>query len=243
MLASDRELPVSGGPEKRAYVREIFTAIAPTYDRLNRIISFRFDQRWRREAVRRLDWERAPDGIYLDLCAGTLDFGATLARQPGFRGRVVGADFVPRMLQLGRPKSPRLVPVTADALELPFSSGQFDGVMVGWGVRNLTDLDAGLAEAARVMGPGARLVILEMALPSRRWLRSIYQFYFRQVLPLLGRLISKHRTAYTWLPESTQAFPGPAELTRRLCAQGFTEVHNKPLMGGVCVLYVGTRTA
>jgi demethylmenaquinone methyltransferase/2-methoxy-6-polyprenyl-1,4-benzoquinol methylase len=243
MLASDRELPVSGGPEKRAYVREIFTAIAPTYDRLNRIISFRFDQRWRRDAVRRLGWERAPDGIYLDLCAGTLDFGATLARQPGFRGSVVGADFVPRMLQLGRTKSPRLAPVTADALDLPFATAQFDGVMVGWGVRNLTDLDAGLAEAARVMSPRARLVILEMALPSRRWLRSIYQFYFRQVLPRLGRLISKHRTAYTWLPESTQAFPGPAELSRRLAAQGFSEVHYRPLMGGVCVLYVGTRTA
>lgn len=241
MLASDRKLPVSGGPQKRAYVREIFTAIAPTYDRLNRIISFRFDQRWRRDAVRRLGWERAPEGIYLDLCAGTLDFGATLARQAGFRGRIVGADFVPRMLQLGRSKSPRLAPVTADALELPFSSAQFDGVMVGWGVRNLTDLDAGLAEAARVMAPGARLVILEMALPSRQWLRSIYQFYFRRVLPWLGRLISKHRTAYTWLPESTQAFPGPAELTRRLAAQGFIDVRYQPLMGGVCVLYVGTR--
>jgi demethylmenaquinone methyltransferase / 2-methoxy-6-polyprenyl-1,4-benzoquinol methylase len=243
MLASDRELPVSGGPEKRAYVREIFTAIAPTYDRLNRIISFRLDQRWRQDAVSRLGWERAPEGIYLDLCAGTLDFGATLARQAGFRGRIVGADFVPRMLQLGRVKSPRLAPVTADALELPFSAAQFDGVMVGWGVRNLVDLDAGLAETARVMAPGARLVILEMALPSRRWLRSIYQFYFRRVLPRLGRLISKHRTAYTWLPESTQAFPGPAELARRLAAQGFVDVHYRLLMGGVCALHVGTRTA
>jgi demethylmenaquinone methyltransferase/2-methoxy-6-polyprenyl-1,4-benzoquinol methylase len=98
MLASDRQLPVSGGPEKRAYVRDIFTAIAPTYDRLNRIISFRFDQGWRRYAVARLGWERKPEGIYLDLCAGTLDFGATLASRPGFRGRIIGADFVRRML-------------------------------------------------------------------------------------------------------------------------------------------------
>ena len=120
MLASDRELPVSGGPEKRAYVRDIFTAIAPTYDRLNRIISLRFDQRWRRYAVTRLGWERQPDGIYLDLCAGTLDFAATLARQPGFRGWVVGADFVAPMLRLGRGKAARVAPVTADALELPF---------------------------------------------------------------------------------------------------------------------------
>jgi demethylmenaquinone methyltransferase/2-methoxy-6-polyprenyl-1,4-benzoquinol methylase len=147
MLASDRELPVSGGPEKRAYVREIFTAIAPTYDRLNRIISLRFDQRWRRYAVGRLGWERKPDGIYLDLCAGTLDFAASLATRPGFRGRIVAADFVPAMLRLGRGKAPGLAPVSADALDLPFPDAAFDGAMVGWGMRNLVDLDAGIAEA------------------------------------------------------------------------------------------------
>src|SRR3954466_3440239 len=108
MLASDRQLPVSGGPEKRAYVRSVFSAIAPTYDRLNRIISFHFDQGWRRYAVAQLGWEREPEGIYLDLCAGTMDFGATLTRRPGFGGRCASADFVRSMLALGRDKSPRL---------------------------------------------------------------------------------------------------------------------------------------
>src|SRR3954449_8382838 len=167
MLASDRQLPVSGGPEKRAYVRDIFTAIAPTYDRLNRIISFRFDQGWRRYAVARLGWERAPEGIYLDLCAGTLDFAAALAARPGFRGRIVGADFVPAMLDQGRNKSQRVDPIAADALELPFNNGSFDGAMLGWGARNLTSLDSGLEEAARVLKPGAKLVILEMAVPEQ----------------------------------------------------------------------------
>jgi len=241
MLASDRELPVSGGPEKRAYVREMFTAIAPTYDRLNRIISLRLDQRWRRDAVRRLGWERAPEGMYLDLCAGTLDFGATLARQPGFRGRIVGADFVQRMLRLGRGKSSRIAPVNADALSLPFPDRAFDGAMVGWGVRNLTDLDAGLSEAARVLKPGARLVILEMTLPPNPRLRRVYQFYFRRVLPRIGRMISKHTTAYTWLPESTQAFPGPQELARRMEQQGFTDVRYELFLGGVTALHIGTR--
>jgi demethylmenaquinone methyltransferase/2-methoxy-6-polyprenyl-1,4-benzoquinol methylase len=241
MLASDRELPVSGGPEKRAYVRDIFTAIAPTYDRLNRIISFRFDQRWRRYAVGRLGWEGKPDGIYLDLCAGTLDFAATLARQGGFRGRVVGADFVEPMLRLGRDKAGRVAPVAADALELPFADATFDGAMVGWGVRNLVDLDAGLAEAARVLRPGARLVILEMALPPQPLLRRAYEFYFRRVLPWVGRRISKHTTAYTWLPASTFAFPQPPELARRLRGQGFREVSFRLFMGGVCALHVGTR--
>ena len=242
MLASDRQLPVSGGPEKRAYVRDIFTAIAPTYDRLNRIISFRFDQGWRRYAVARLGWERKPEGIYLDLCAGTLDFGATLARQPGFRGRIVGADFVRRMLELGRHKSPRLAPINADALDLPFPDQVFDGAMVGWGVRNLMDLDAGLAETARVLKPGSRLVILEMALPPQRLLRAAYHFYFWRVMPLVGRAISKHTTAYSWLPESTRVFPSPPELARRMEAHEFESVSYKLFMGGVCSLHVGTKT-
>jgi demethylmenaquinone methyltransferase/2-methoxy-6-polyprenyl-1,4-benzoquinol methylase len=242
MLASDRELPVSGGPEKRAYVREMFTAVAPTYDRVNRIISLRLDLRWRRYAVRRLGWERAPEGIYLDLCAGTLDFGATLARQHGFRGRIVGADFVQRMLRLGRGKSPRLSPVNADALSLPFPECTFDGAMVGWGVRNLVDLDAGLIEVARVLKPGARLVILEMTLPPNPRLRRAYQLYFRRVLPWIGRRISKHTTAYTWLPESTQAFPTPKELARRMEQQGFTDVRYELFLGGVTALHLGTKS-
>jgi demethylmenaquinone methyltransferase / 2-methoxy-6-polyprenyl-1,4-benzoquinol methylase len=241
MLASDHQLPVSGGPEKRAYVRSMFTAIAPTYDRLNRIISFRFDQGWRRLAVARLGWERKPEGIYLDLCAGTLDFGATLAGRPGFRGRIVGADFVRQMLELGRGKSVRLDPVAADALDLPFPDLAFDGAMVGWGVRNLVDLDAGLAEAARVLKPGARLVILEMALPQKPLLRIGFQLYFSRIMPLIGRWVSKHTTAYSWLPESTRVFPSPAELARRMEAGGFGNVHYQLLMGGVCALYVGTK--
>jgi demethylmenaquinone methyltransferase/2-methoxy-6-polyprenyl-1,4-benzoquinol methylase len=242
MLASDRQLPVSGGPEKRAYVRAIFTAIAPTYDRLNRIISFRFDQSWRRFAVSRLGWEREPEGIYLDLCAGTLDFGATLARRPGFRGRIVGADFVQAMLEQGRAKATRLDPVAADALDLPFSDRTFDGAMVGWGVRNLVDLDSGLAEAARVLKPGARLVILEMAVPRQPLLRTGFQFYFRRIMPWIGRRISKHTTAYSWLPESARVFPAPAELARRMQAQGFTEVDYQLFVGGVCAMHVGTKT-
>ncbi|MDQ3224575.1 MAG: ubiquinone/menaquinone biosynthesis methyltransferase [Gemmatimonadota bacterium] len=242
MLASDRQLPVSGGPEKRAYVRSIFTAIAPTYDRLNRVISFRFDQGWRRAAVARLGWERKPEGIYLDLCAGTLDFGATLARRPGFRGRIIGADFVRPMLEQGRDKSASLDPVAADALELPFPDRAFDGAMIGWGVRNLVDLDAGLAETARVLKPGARLVILEMAVPQHRLLRTCFHFYFRRIMPWIGRWISKHTTAYSWLPESARVFPAPAELARRMKTHGFADVEFRLFMGGVCALHIGTRT-
>jgi demethylmenaquinone methyltransferase/2-methoxy-6-polyprenyl-1,4-benzoquinol methylase len=131
--------------------------------------------------------------------------------------------------------------VAGDALDLPFPDAAFDGAMVGWGVRNLVDLDAGLAEAARVLKPGGRLVILEMALPPQPIMRRLYTVYFRRVLPWIGRRISKHTTAYTWLPESTFRFPDPPELARRLEAQGFRNVSYKLFMGGVCALHVGTR--
>ncbi|HEU4827616.1 MAG TPA: ubiquinone/menaquinone biosynthesis methyltransferase [Gemmatimonadales bacterium] len=241
MFASDRELPVSGGAAKRAYVRQMFTAIAPTYDRLNRIISMRLDLYWRRKSVEQLDWERAPAGRYLDLCAGTLDFAAILSRQPGFRGRIVGADFVQPMLELGRHKSDRVEPVTADALELPFPDAAFDGAVVGWGVRNLADLDAGLREAARVLKPGARLVVLEMSTPPHQPLRGLYLAYFEHVLPRIGRLISKHTTAYDWLPESARVFPEPPELARRMESARFSEVRFTRFLGGVTAMHVGKR--
>lgn len=241
MLATDRKLPVSGGAEKRSYVRGMFHAIAPSYDLLNHLLSLNLDKRWRRKAVERLNWERIPGGRYLDLCAGTLDLAATLARRPGFTGIVVGSDFVPRMLQLGQGKADRIVSVTADALELPHPNATFDGATVGFGVRNLMDLDAGLREAARVLKPGARFVILEMSIPPGQPLRGLFLLYFRHVLPNIGRLVSRHSNAYTWLPESVLAFPEPHALGERLARAGFRDVHWSLLFGGICALHVGTR--
>lgn len=232
------QLPVGGGAAKRTYVREMFTAIAPTYDRLNRIISFRMDLAWRRRAVRRLGWERVPAGRYLDLCGGTLDFAAILAREPGFRGRIVGADFVTRMLALGRGKAAGLAPVTADALQLPFPDATFDGAMVGWGLRNLIDLEAGLREAARVLKPGARLVTLDTCHPPHQPFRGLYNFYFERVLPRVGRFFSKHTTAYTWLPESAKSYPEPAELAAMMRRAGFATAEHELLLGGATALHV-----
>lgn len=232
---------VQDAAAQRAYVRGMFTAIAPRYDFLNHLLSFNADRRWRRRAVRRLSWERTPDGRYLDLCAGTLDLAATLARTPGFRGSVVGADFAIPMLERGRRKDARIAPVGADALALPFGPEAFDGAMVAFGVRNLANLDAGLAEVRRVLRPGARLVVLEFTTPRFAPLRALYLFYFRRVLPAIGRAVSKHRDAYSYLPESVLAFPAPDALASRLTNAGFRDVRFELLTGGICAVHHGTR--
>ncbi|MGH7607830.1 MAG: class I SAM-dependent methyltransferase [Gemmatimonadales bacterium] len=221
----------------------MFTAIAPRYDLLNHLLSLNVDRAWRRTAVARLGWETRPEGVYLDLCAGTMDVAAALARRDGFRGRVLAADFVVPMLARGRGKAPaaRIRPVAADALALPFPAAHFDGALVGFGIRNLADLDAGLREAARVLKPGARFVILEFATPRFAPLRAAYLFYFRRILPAVGRLVSKHRDAYTYLPESVLAFPEPEALADRLAAAGFSRVEFQRLSGGICAVHHATR--
>lgn len=241
MFATDKELPVEGGPKKRAYVRDMFTAIAPRYDLLNHLLSLNIDKRWRRVAVDTLGWEARPDGRYLDVCAGTLDLAAELGNRKNFRGQVVGVDFVPAMLVNGKGKSSVVRPVAGDALDLPFPDESFDGATVGFGVRNLVDLDRGLVEAARVLRPGAKLVVLEFTTPPREPLRGLYFLYFRQLLPLVGRLISKHRNAYTYLPESVLTFPGPEELKRKMERAGFDQVGFRLLLGGICAIHAGIK--
>jgi demethylmenaquinone methyltransferase/2-methoxy-6-polyprenyl-1,4-benzoquinol methylase len=242
MTLTETPLPVAGGDAKRAFVREVFTNIAPRYDLLNHVLSLNADRRWRRQAVDALGWEAYASGRYLDLCAGTGDLAAELGNRAGFRGQVVAADFVPAMLRLGQGKCARSVPVTADALRLPFADARFDGALVGFGVRNLMDLDAGLREAARVIKPGGRLVVLEFSTPRRQPLRGLYLAYFRQVLPRIGRLVSKHRSAYDWLPASVLAFPEPAALADRMTAAGFGQVGWQTLWGGIVALHTGVRS-
>jgi demethylmenaquinone methyltransferase/2-methoxy-6-polyprenyl-1,4-benzoquinol methylase len=241
MPVTDQPLPIAGGEAKRAYVRRIFAAIAPRYDLLNHLLSLNADRRWRRRAIDRLGWEEVSEGLFLDLCSGTQDLAAELGNRPGFAGRVVAADFVPAMLQRGVGKTPRSEPAAADALRLPFRDAAFDGATVAFGVRNLSDLDSGLREAARVLKPGARFVVLELTTPRWQPMRALYLWYFRQILPRIGRLLSKHRTAYDWLPASVLEFPEPPALAERLAAAGFEFVTWESLWGGIVALHVAVR--
>jgi demethylmenaquinone methyltransferase / 2-methoxy-6-polyprenyl-1,4-benzoquinol methylase len=241
-------VPLSGSAlpadhEKAAHVRRMFSSIAPRYDLLNHLLSLNVDRLWRRWAVNRLGWERDPAGTYLDNCAGTLDLANELATREGFRGRVVGSDFTYEMLHHGvdKVRSLPVAPVCADALALPYPDSAFSGATVGFGVRNLADLDAGLREMARVLKPGARLVILEFTTPGWQPFRGLYFFYFLHVLPLVGRLVSKHGSAYSYLPESVLRFPEPPELARRMESAGFRSVAFRRLTGGIAALHWGER--
>ena len=229
--------------QKAEHVQRMFSAIAPRYDLLNHLLSLNVDRRWRRRAVDGLGWERAPEGLYLDNCAGTLDLAVELAGRAGFAGRVIGSDFTLAMLQHGTPKLRDLPvdPCCADALALPFGDGSFDGVTVGFGVRNLADLDRGLREMGRVLKPGGRLIILEFTTPGWQPFRALYLFYFRKLLPQVGRLVSKHGSAYGYLPESVLRFPEPPELAARMEREGFEAVGWKALTGGIAALHWGTR--
>lgn len=229
------------GDAKRSYVRQMFTAIAPRYDLLNHVLSLNIDRRWRRRAVGALGWERCPAGTYLDLCAGTMDLSLELSRQPGFTGRLVGADFVLPMLRLGLGKLPRAAAVAADAQQLPFPDRAFHGCLIGFGVRNLADLDLGLGEIARVLKPGGRVAILEFSTPRAWPVGPLYRWYFRHVLPVVGRLVSKHTSAYSYLPDSVDRFPSPEAFAQRMARAGFRDVTHQPLTFGIAALHAGTR--
>jgi demethylmenaquinone methyltransferase/2-methoxy-6-polyprenyl-1,4-benzoquinol methylase len=223
----------------------MFSDIAPRYDLLNHLLSMNIDKTWRRRALSALQWARTPTGRFLDLCAGTLDVGAALTRQRGFAGFVVGADFALPMLQHGAGKAARtvLAPVAADALALPLPNASLDGAIVAFGIRNVADLDAGLREVRRILRPGARFVILEFSTPSSRLVRALYQAYFHNVLPLIGRVVSGHKSAYTYLPLSVAQFPTGHDLAARMTEAGFAEVSWQALTLGIAAIHVGVAGA
>lgn len=230
------------GLERQRQVQQIFSEIAPRYDLLNHVLSLNVDRAWRRRAIRTLGWTDAPDGTYLDACAGTLDLALELSRQERFAGRVVASDFAHPMLVEGASKiDGRAVSVVCgDSLCLPFRDDTFDGATVGFGVRNLSDVRTGLAELRRVLRPGARLVVLEFTLPPNPVVRAGYLFYFHRILPVVGRVVSGHPWAYSYLPESVREFPGPADLGALFDDAGFEDVRWELVSAGIAAIHCGS---
>jgi demethylmenaquinone methyltransferase/2-methoxy-6-polyprenyl-1,4-benzoquinol methylase len=242
-MPSNRPAAPRAGNDREEQVQRIFSEIAPRYDLLNHVLSLNIDRTWRRRAVDRLGWERAPGSTFLDACAGTYDLSLELQSRPGFEGRVVASDFARPMLVTGARKlrGSAVTPVCGDSLRLPFADGAFEGATVGFGMRNLSDLSRGLAELHRVLRPGARLVVLEFTTPPNALVRAAYLLYFHRVLPLVGRVVSGHPWAYTYLPESVRTFPGPREFEDLFRAAGFREAGHRLLTFGIAAIHWGVK--
>jgi demethylmenaquinone methyltransferase/2-methoxy-6-polyprenyl-1,4-benzoquinol methylase len=221
------------GSEKRRAVEAMFDGVAPAYDRMNRVISLGLDRRWRRQAVLALG---LPGGAsVLDLGCGTGDLCDELR---AFGYRAAGFDVSSKMLAAAHTRAPL---VRADALALPVPDANADGVISGFTLRNVVDLDALFTEASRVLRPGGRFVALEVTEPTNPVLRAGHRVWFRRVVPFLGARLSPNPAAYEYLPQSTAYLPPPAEMTARLTATGFDRVSRRTLNGGLVQLLVGTR--
>ena len=222
----------------------MFDAIAPRYDFLNHFLSAGIDKRWRSRAIRSL--KLSDRDTLLDVCTGTADV-ALEARRRANVARVVGVDFAGAMLKLGRRKvdaaeeASRILLVRGDAMCLPVADRSVDAVTVAFGVRNVQRPERACAEMARTLRSGGRLAILEFGVPSIPGISSFYSWYFSRVLPLVGRAISGHDAAYSYLPASVGTFPPPAEFMDMLRGAGFSEVRADPLTLGIVYLYTATK--
>ena len=221
----------------------MFDRISGVYDRMNRVMTAGLDQAWRERAADRARLE--PGQKALDLCCGTGDLALALARRVGPEGEVTGADFSRPMLDLAVAKAQSRAAGQvrfewADALELPYPDGSFDAVTVGFGARNLADLDRGLSELHRVLVPGGRLAILEITQPERQPLAGFFRLWFDRAVPLIGRLAGDS-SAYAYLPESVRSFPDARSLAAKLDAAGFRHVRWTLMAGGIIALHSAVK--
>ncbi len=242
-MTSSNVPPIGIVKGKKPHIRDMFDAIAPRYDFLNRVLSGGIDQIWRRNVIKLIASD-SPERV-LDVATGTGDL-AIMAANYGLES-VIGVDISEEMLEVGRGKvvskglSEKIDLQTGDAEKLPFSDKQFDAAMVAFGVRNFEDLAGGLAQIRRVLKPGGRLVVLEFSQPKSFPIKQLYSFYGRYILPGIGRLISGDSGAYTYLPESIAVFPEGNDFLEFMSDAGFSELSGRRLTFGIASMYSGIR--
>jgi demethylmenaquinone methyltransferase/2-methoxy-6-polyprenyl-1,4-benzoquinol methylase len=236
---------MTSAPDKTpSRIAGMFDAIAPRYDLLNHVLSAGLDRRWRDIAVDALALGNG--ARVLDLCTGTGDLALATVRRAS-NASVVGVDFAGEMLRLGAAKvhaaslDSRIRLVRGDAASIPVGTSSCDAATIAFGIRNVAEPERALREIARVLRPGGRLAILEFGQPRIPGIRTLYSWYFRYLLPLVGRMISKHQSAYSYLPASVGTFPPPAEFSSTLAATGFSQVQAVPLTFGIVYLFVARR--
>ena len=217
-------------------VRTMFDRIAPIYDTMNRVMTAGLDLRWRRLAA---SAAVRPGDRVLDAACGTGDLAVAALRAGA--ASVTGVDFAPRMLERARRKAPAITWVEGDLLALPFADASFDAATIGFGIRNVSDLELGLRELRRVLRPGGRLAILEITRPRGR-LRPFFSLWFDRIVPAAGRLLPGG-SAYAYLPASVRRFPAAEELASLVAGAGFTDVGFRLLAGSIVALHSGTAVA
>jgi demethylmenaquinone methyltransferase / 2-methoxy-6-polyprenyl-1,4-benzoquinol methylase len=235
-------IPRRDSDEFATQVRGMFDRIAGVYDLMNTAMTAGLHHQWRQRAVDRA--EVGPGSDALDVCCGTGDLALELRRRIGPDGRVVGSDFSEPMLELARRKSgEESLPVEfgwADALDLPYRDASFDAVTIGFGARNLADLERGISEMTRVLRPDGRLVILEISRPIRQPLAGFYSLWFDRLVPVLGTLAGDP-DAYSYLPDSVRTFPEPERLAGMLDSAGLAEIRWLSLAGGIIAIHSATK--
>jgi demethylmenaquinone methyltransferase / 2-methoxy-6-polyprenyl-1,4-benzoquinol methylase len=231
--------------EKVTLVRNHFDTVAKKYDSMNTLLSFGIHYLWKRTAIELLGLKEGES--VLDVCGGTGDLSVHAARRIGPSGKIVLYDINRAMMEAGRYKSThaaersRILYVQGDAERAAFHSGSFDAVIVGFGIRNLTNREEGLREILRVLKPGGRFVCLEFSRPTAPWFRFLYDFYSFRIMPILGCLFTGSRQAYTYLPESIRLFPSPVEFSGILEEIGFQEVCYRRLTNGIACVHSGVK--
>jgi demethylmenaquinone methyltransferase / 2-methoxy-6-polyprenyl-1,4-benzoquinol methylase len=229
---------------KEEFVHSVFESIAPKYDLMNNILSFRQHKYWRKFTMNKMNVQVGQTAI--DLCCGTCDWTISLAEKSK-TGKIIGLDFSQNMLDYGALKIDELglgqqvALVRGNAMSLPYEDNSFDYATIGFALRNVPDLEQVIQEMKRVVKPGGRIVSLELSKPTWQPFKAMYYFYFQQVLPLLGKLIVKRYEQYKWLPESLIHFPNHKQLAEIFRKTGLIEVEAYPLTGGIAALHIGMK--